>query len=202
MSARPATVARMRLLTIVGPRGARWHVERPTTRRDRRRGLRGRTLDASRGMLFERCRSVQTLAMHVPIAVAFLDASWRVVRVERAAPGRILACPGARRVLECHIGADLRVGDVLGRRYTLAAAPLSAVKQLGEPPSSSGLGHRPFKAAARVRIPLGARTTTEYAGVEESGRPHRTVKAKIAGSKPVTRARSTGPGSSVGRARG
>ena len=23
------------------------------------------------------------------------------------------------------------------------------------PPSSSGLGHRPFKAAARVRIPLG-----------------------------------------------
>ena len=25
------------------------------------------------------------------------------------------------------------------------------------PPSSSGLGHRPFKAAARVRIPLGAR---------------------------------------------
>ena len=27
-----------------------------------------------------------------------------------------------------------------------------------EPPSSSGLGHRPFKAAARVRIPLGARS--------------------------------------------
>ena len=25
-----------------------------------------------------------------------------------------------------------------------------------KPPSSSGLGHRPFKAAARVRIPLGA----------------------------------------------
>ncbi len=28
---------------------------------------------------------------------------------------------------------------------------------VGEPPSSSGLGHRPFKAEARVRIPLGAR---------------------------------------------
>ena len=27
----------------------------------------------------------------------------------------------------------------------------------GKPPSSSGLGHRPFKAEARVRIPLGAR---------------------------------------------
>ncbi len=29
--------------------------------------------------------------------------------------------------------------------------------EISEPPSSSGLGHRPFKAAARVRIPLGAR---------------------------------------------
>jgi hypothetical protein len=29
-----------------------------------------------------------------------------------------------------------------------------------EPPSSSGLGHRPFKAAARVRIPLGAQSPT------------------------------------------
>ena len=26
---------------------------------------------------------------------------------------------------------------------------------MSEPPSSSGLGHRPFTAAARVRIPLG-----------------------------------------------
>ncbi len=34
--------------------------------------------------------------------------------------------------------------------------PSAAVKPTA-PPSSSGLGHRPFKAAARVRIPLGAR---------------------------------------------
>ena len=32
-----------------------------------------------------------------------------------------------------------------------------------KPPSSSGLGHRPFKAAARVRIPLGARADQEAA---------------------------------------
>jgi hypothetical protein len=48
--------------------------------------------------------------------------------------------------------------------------PLFGREQLGKPPSSSGLGHRPFKAAARVRIPLGARSTNFiHAGVEESG---------------------------------
>src|SRR6516162_9585124 len=30
-----------------------------------------------------------------------------------------------------------------------------AARTVAKPPSSSGLGHRPFKAAARVRIPLG-----------------------------------------------
>ena len=35
-------------------------------------------------------------------------------------------------------------------------APRATAAKAVEPPSSSGLGHRPFKAAARVRIPLGA----------------------------------------------
>jgi hypothetical protein len=35
-------------------------------------------------------------------------------------------------------------------------APRETAAKAAEPPSSSGLGHRPFKAAARVRIPLGA----------------------------------------------
>ena len=43
-----------------------------------------------------------------------------------------------------------------GRRYTLSAVPDGKMAR-GRPPSSSGLGHRPFKAEARVRIPLGAR---------------------------------------------
>jgi len=34
------------------------------------------------------------------------------------------------------------------------------VEPSAAPPSSSGPGHRPFKAAARVRIPLGARSAT------------------------------------------
>src|SRR5260221_352308 len=35
-------------------------------------------------------------------------------------------------------------------------APGATAAVVVEPPSSSGLGHRPFKAAARVQIPLGA----------------------------------------------
>src|ERR1035441_10620957 len=42
---------------------------------------------------------------------------------------------------------------MLGRSPTAGATGKAAVTV--EPPSSSGLGHRPFKAAARVRIPLG-----------------------------------------------
>ena len=69
-----------------------------------------------------------------------------------------------------HVPAPLPERAPTPPRYTLAAAPLLAVEQLGKPPSSSGLGHRPFKAAARVRIPLGARSTNFiHAGVEESG---------------------------------
>jgi hypothetical protein len=43
---------------------------------------------------------------------------------------------------------------MLGRSPTAGATGKAA--RSVEPPSSSGLGHRPFKAAARVRIPLGA----------------------------------------------
>ncbi len=49
-------------------------------------------------------------------------------------------------------------------------------------PSSSGLGLRPFKAAARVRIPLGARKSQAQ---WRSWLARRPVKAKVAGSSPV-----------------
>jgi hypothetical protein len=51
------------------------------------------------------------------------------------------------------------------------------------PPSSSGLGRRPFKAVARVRIPLGARPHPRSRGAAWSAR--RPVKAEVAGSNPV-----------------
>ncbi len=48
-----------------------------------------------------RCASVHTCFMTVPIDVAFLDASGRVLRVEeRMRPWRMASCPGAAAVLE------------------------------------------------------------------------------------------------------
>jgi uncharacterized membrane protein (UPF0127 family) len=103
----------MRLLMIVGQRGARWQVEAPTSFRERGRGLRGSAVGIHQAMLLERCRSIHTIGMRFPITVAFLDGSWRVIRVERTPAGRITSCRRARHVLECHIGADVRVGDQL-----------------------------------------------------------------------------------------
>lgn len=104
---------------IVSPRGGRWQVEAPTTFRERGRGLRGRAIGVHQAMLLERCRSIHTIGMRFPITVVFLDVSWRVIRVERTPVGRFMSCRRARHVLECHIGADVRVGDLL----SLQAAP-------------------------------------------------------------------------------
>ena len=62
-------------------------------------------------------------------------------------------------------------------RYTLSAAPGGRDAAGITPPSSSGLGRRPFKAEARVRIPLGARhrasrhSTCARRGVRPSSPP-------------------------------
>ncbi len=51
-----------------------------------------------------------------------------------------------------------------------AARFLSALNEMRlRPPSSSGLGHHPFKVAARVRIPLGVRTHNSPGPVVKSG---------------------------------
>jgi hypothetical protein len=92
----------------------------PRTHRERTRGLRGRDrLAPDEALLIERCWSVHTFGMRVPITVVFLDRSWRVIRVVRASSGRLLFCWHARHVLESHIAADVRIGDVL----SLRAAP-------------------------------------------------------------------------------
>ena len=119
----------MKRIELRGPRGSAWIVDVPTTRRERMKGLRARELRSGEGLLLERCRSVHTMGMGFPITVAFLDRSWRVVRIDRSSAGRLLFCRRARHVLECHIGADVHLGDILSRcptrpRYTLAAAPL------------------------------------------------------------------------------
>ena len=91
-----------------------WSTERPQTRRERRRGWLGRDrIDPRDALLLERCRSVHTFGMRAAITVAFLDESWRVIRVVRARPGRLLFSRRARRVFECHIGAAVCVGEHL-----------------------------------------------------------------------------------------
>jgi hypothetical protein len=70
----------------------------------------------------------------------------------RPVPGRHKLCRS--RHLLCR---QYRPSPMLNRSPTAGATGKPAVAV--EPPSSSGQGHRPFKAAARVRIPLGVRLT-------------------------------------------
>ena len=91
-----------------------WRAKRPGTRRERRRGWLGRDrIDPQDALLLDRCRSVHTFGMRLPITVVFLDGSWSVIRVVRAPPGRLMFCRRSRRVLECHIGVNVRLGEVL-----------------------------------------------------------------------------------------
>ena len=54
------------------------------------------------------------------------------------------------------------------------------------PPSSSGLGHSPFKAAAGIRIPLGARESPLVNWEFSSAGEHLPYKQGVTGSNPVT----------------
>ncbi|MGE5227067.1 MAG: DUF192 domain-containing protein [Planctomycetaceae bacterium] len=87
-------------------------VEVPETRRERARGLLGRSgLAEGRGLLLERCRSVHTFGMGFPIDVVLLDRRWRVVRVVPMRPRRLLLPRlGVRHVLEVAEGAAPRPG--------------------------------------------------------------------------------------------
>ena len=64
-------------------------------------------------MLFVHARSVHTFGMREEILVAFLDRSFRVTRVERVPPRRVVVCRRARHVLELPAGADVLAGDRL-----------------------------------------------------------------------------------------
>jgi len=107
----------MRMIAVHTPRGQALETSIPESHRERARGLLTRTrLDPGEALLNEQSRSVHTFGMRFPITVAFVDRAWRVIRVVRSLPGHVLFCPRARHILECHIGADIRVGDVLTRR--------------------------------------------------------------------------------------
>ncbi len=95
-------------------------VESAATRRERRRGLRGRAgID---GVLRLRARSVHTIGVRFPIDVAFCRprgrGELRVVRVVTLRPNRVTRPSwGGRVALEAEAGAfrrwDVRPGDRL-----------------------------------------------------------------------------------------
>jgi uncharacterized membrane protein (UPF0127 family) len=128
----------MQRIEVIDPRRRRWLVEVPVTHRERTHGLRGRRwLPPDHAMLFQRCRSVHTVGMEFPIALALLDARFRVVAVRRLPPGRVLfPRPGVRHILECPYETDLRPGDRL-----IALAPFTLPGDLVAPATHGGPGN-------------------------------------------------------------
>jgi len=78
----------------------------------RLRGLLGRpALAPGAGLLLEPCASVHTLFLRPAIDVVFLSGAGEVLRVApRLRPWRLVACRGARSVLELPAGACARLG--------------------------------------------------------------------------------------------
>lgn len=203
----------MREVFISGPRGGVLRVRVARTRRERARGLLGGgagTAVREAAMLFPRARWVHTVGMRRAIRVAHLDADLRVLAARDVPPGRWVVPPrGTRHVLEAPAAADLRAGDALAILRTLPPRRgRVGSHDVPGPPSSSGLGSRPFKAVTRVRIPLGARNRIR-AGVEESGvltalsrrRSRDRSPSPALEASPGSPGGAAWPGSSVGRAR-
>jgi uncharacterized protein len=81
-------------------------IHEASTLRSRLLGLAWlREMPSGHALLIADCRSVHTFGMRFAIDVAFLDASGRPIRVERAVPRRrLLVCRGAFAVIETPAG--------------------------------------------------------------------------------------------------
>jgi hypothetical protein len=94
------------------------------------RGLLGRDrLERNEALLLPGAGSVHTFGMRFPVTVARLDSTFAVLDV-RVVPPRRLLLPhrGARHVLECAAGVDLREGDHLRPGW------IGGPAQAGQPP--------------------------------------------------------------------
>ena len=113
MSVAGARLAAVRTVTLNGPRGLRFRAMVPEGRRERMRGLIGRTdLGPDEALLLERTRSAHTFGVRFPIKVALLDRHRTVRTVRRLLPRRVLLPrPGIREVLELAVNTELRPGD-------------------------------------------------------------------------------------------
>jgi len=111
-------------------------VEVAVTRRDRRKGLLGRTgLEASSALILAPCAAIHTMFMRFDIDAVFVDDDGRAVKVVRElSPWRIALDPTAHAVVELPAGSlrerEVNVGDRLyllepgGRRVGLSADDL------------------------------------------------------------------------------
>ena len=111
-------------------------VEVAVTRRDRRKGLLGRTgLDASSALILAPCAAIHTMFMRFDIDAVFVDDDGRAVKVVRdLSPWRIALDPTAHAVVELPAGSlrerEVNIGDRLyllepgGRRVGLSADDL------------------------------------------------------------------------------
>jgi uncharacterized protein len=92
-----------------------WIVWIPETRRERARGLLGRSgLEPNEGLLLEHTRSVHTFGMRFSIDAVLLDRDDRVIGVVRLSPNRVL-------LPRPHVRAVLEVAAGQGRRFTPGA---------------------------------------------------------------------------------
>jgi uncharacterized membrane protein (UPF0127 family) len=94
-------------------------VEVAVTRRDRRKGLLGRTgLDTSSALILAPCAAIHTMFMRFDIDAVFVDDMGLAVKVVREmSPWRIAIDPSAHAVVELAAGSlrdrDVNVGDRL-----------------------------------------------------------------------------------------
>jgi uncharacterized membrane protein (UPF0127 family) len=97
------------------PAGLTLHVA--GDRRSRRSGLaRLDAMPAEHALLFERCRSVQTIGMRFALDLVWLDGAGAIVRVDEAVPPwRLRTCLRARSVVETTAGAGARFAAALAR---------------------------------------------------------------------------------------
>lgn len=92
---------------------------RTGTMLERMRGLLARPpLEPGHGLLIDPCSAVHTVGMRYPLDLVFLSAAGRIMKlVRKLRPWRMVACPGARMVLELPAdgiaAAGLAEGQVL-----------------------------------------------------------------------------------------
>jgi uncharacterized membrane protein (UPF0127 family) len=113
-------------------------VEIAVTRRDRRKGLLGRSgLEPSSALIIAPCFSIHTMFMRFDIDAVFVDDDGRAVKVVREmTPWRIAVDPTAHAVVELPAGSlrehQVNLGDRLyllergGRRFGLSVHDLRA----------------------------------------------------------------------------